>query len=36
MLDINLSKAIKVQQVLNKIFVLQSDGLSVYNISDNK
>jgi hypothetical protein len=34
--DINLSKAIKVQQVLNKIFVLQSDGLSVYSISDNK
>lgn len=30
--DINLSGAIKVQQGLNKIFVLQKDGLSVYSI----
>jgi len=30
--DINLSNAIKVQQALNKIFVLQKDGLSVYSI----
>lgn len=28
--DINLSTALKVQQALNKIFVLQKDGLSVY------
>jgi len=31
--DINLSVAIKVQQTLNKIFVLQKDGLSVYTIN---
>jgi len=30
--DINLSNAIKVQQALNRIFVLQKDGLSVYSI----
>jgi len=30
--DINLSAAVKVQQTLNKIFVLQKDGLSVYSI----
>jgi len=30
--DINLSNAIKIQQGLNKIFVLQKDGLSIYSI----
>jgi hypothetical protein len=28
--DINLSGAIKVQQALSKIFVLQKEGLTVY------
>jgi hypothetical protein len=31
--DINLSKAIKVQQALNKIFILQNDGLSVFSMN---
>jgi hypothetical protein len=34
--QINLRTAIKVQQTLNKIFVLQKDGLSVYSLTNQQ